>query len=120
MFKRDSIKLLIKITCLFWSLLLIYVCLKPISGNISLFNHADKVFHFLSYLIWGHLFYLSFKKFKLSLIIGFFLGLIIEILQPTISNRSFEFFDLIANASGLLILFLTHKKLDLKIKRLNL
>jgi glycopeptide antibiotics resistance protein len=80
------------------------------------FPRSDKIYHFLSYLLmstFGFLAYSDknfFRLFLFLLSLGFFL----EVFQLWIPNRYFEFLDLIANFSGVLLSFLLfvilHKK----------
>lgn len=68
----------------------------------------DKLYHATAYIImgfvWGvYLLYQSNKNYiLLSFLIGGLFGIIIEVLQVTLTSyRSFDFFDIIANLLGL-------------------
>ena len=73
----------------------------------SIFNlvPSDKLMHFIMYLILGYLTHLAypFKKQLLASCILF--GLLMEILQYFIPYRSFEIMDLIANTTGIILIF---------------
>ena len=73
----------------------------------SIIPHIDKIGHFLLYAsqalgIKMTLFNSNFKNYnRLTLIICFFIGLLIEVLQPILTmNRLFDFFDILANIVG--------------------
>lgn len=68
----------------------------------------DKLYHAAAYIIMGFVWAVYFlrqsnKNYKfLSFVIGALFGIIIEVLQVTLTTyRSFDFFDIIANILGL-------------------
>ena len=88
--------------------------------SIFLIVGADKIVHFLMYAflmyVWAKSFGFIHKKWMLKnwLIIGliycFCLGLVLEIVQYyTFLGRSLEFFDIVANISGSLLVFIIFK-----------
>ncbi|WP_298782283.1 VanZ family protein [uncultured Polaribacter sp.] len=93
---------------------IIYLSLiKAPNLNIDLkFNNIDKIYHAIAYfsLAFSWLFTFRNKKKKNIIILGcIFFGIIIEILQNTLTNyRTAEYLDIVANLTGIftaLILF---------------
>ena len=90
-------------------------------GDDSTVPGSDKMHHFLSYLLissFGFLAYSDknfFRLFLFLLSLGFFL----EVFQLWIPNRYFEFLDLIANFSGVLLSFLLFVILKKNISKNN-
>tara|TARA_R110002072_G_scaffold534_2_gene3561 strand:- start:101996 stop:102349 length:354 start_codon:yes stop_codon:yes gene_type:complete len=93
---------------IFWFLisqlvLVAIICLIPIPEKATPdINNFDKVIH-LSVYIWlswlaGHCLN-SFKTITLLIVYG----LAIELIQPMTGYRSFEFYDILANSSGVLL-----------------
>jgi VanZ family protein len=83
-------------------LLVIYLCLRPTPNITPLIAHLDKLFHFSAYLLLTF-FQLQIYEIKYSRTIFMTLliqGILIEILQFFTGYRSFEFWDIFANASG--------------------
>jgi VanZ family protein len=77
-------------------------------GDDSTVPGSDKMYHFLSYLLtstFGFLAYSNKDFFRLLLFL-LSLGFFLEASQLWIPNRYFEFLDLIANFSGVLLSFL--------------
>jgi len=78
------------------------LCLCPIANTPVRIPHLDKLFHFFAYLL------LTFYQIQIhgvrksKLIFMFFCiqGILIEILQLFTGYRSFEWWDMAANASG--------------------
>lgn len=127
-------RLLNSTTCfvlaLIYTLCLLTVSLIKIkSDNLPVkFEHADKIFHFGAYfgmaLLW-HLYYFQREKvrkykpnYKICLlIVGF--GIVIEVLQRDLTTyRGFEFLDIVANTSGVILAFILLKILSPKLKAL--
>lgn len=91
-----------------------YMSLAPLPelGGELWFDHLDKLIHFFIYVIFcslGFLAIMEFSKNRMShprgllliLIIAFFYGLLIEVLQHFMPlNRMFEIWDLLANSLG--------------------
>ena len=90
-------------------------------GDDSTAPGSDKMHHFFSYLLtstFGFLAYSDknfFRLFLFLLSLGFFL----EVFQLWIPNRYFEFLDLIANFSGVLLSFLLFVILKKNISKNN-
>jgi len=86
-------------------LLIFYGCLRQTAPSEPIIPHLDKVIHSSAYLILGFWFSLIYKKDKQLKI--FLLctaqGIMIEYLQGLVGYRSFEYADMIANASGAII-----------------
>ena len=79
------------------------------------FKNGDKVIHFALFFIFTILIYLSgvLKKGNLIWIVPISVGIFIEILQHLMAmGRTFDFYDILANSTGILIAyFLFVKKL---------
>jgi len=116
MFKKQSI-----IPAVLWGFFILYLTLKPKSGEDSVFPnwlkelHPDKIAHFGFWGIWYIVFHVSYLKYftqldERSLIIqkqGLFIvtailvGAVIEIMQFKLNwGRSAEWLDLIADSAG--------------------
>lgn len=94
--------------------------------NIQLFEHVDKVVHFIMYFgasLFSIPFFTFRKNYKTSFLIAFFfsvlVGITMELLQSTITiNRSADYFDVVANivgsSVGLIIyqLFIKNRKIE--------
>ena len=76
---------------------------NPIGTSI---NHA-LAFLYLSML--GLISYMRDKRFNQNIIFLISLSIILELSHYVIPNRSFEFYDLLANIAGVLIVFLLKK-----------
>ena len=64
--------------------------------------------HFISYFyisILGLCLYLRNEKFQKLVYILFFLSIMLEVLQFTVPNRAFQFYDLIGNFFGVLVAY---------------
>ncbi len=89
------------------NLILWIICLIPISLKFpSPITRADLFYHALSYTLVGSAFLLAYPlrpKWILSLLI--IQGIAIEYIQP-LTGRFFEFYDMIANATGVLFSYL--------------
>jgi VanZ family protein len=82
--------------------------------SMNLFLHLDKILHGLSYLALGFWFHqLESKKEVLIFVILICLGIALEILQPIVSNRFFDYWDILANSSGVFVGVLLSKKITL-------
>ena len=97
------------------TVLIIYLSLsslKELNLNISV---SDKILHVFAYLVltisWLFAIKKSHNNFKIKLQIGLVLlvfGIIIEILQSSMPlNRSGDYFDVLANSSGILLAIIT-------------
>lgn len=76
-------------------------------------DYGDKIFHFLAYALLCWLWYIVFyfkqnlpkrKAIIRAIILSIFFGMLLEVLQGTItSHRSFDVYDAIANSLGALL-----------------
>ncbi len=98
-----------------WGGLIVYMTSLPGPQvpNIWLFPNADKIAHFLVYLIFGY-FIAGTSRFKISprgfkyfpLIFGISFALLDELHQLLIPMRSCEFLDFLADSCGIILGFL--------------
>ncbi len=98
--KRNSLLLAIFTTVFIAFLSLLK--LQPIPVNIS---HKDKVFHCVAYFVltfmWLLAVKISPKKIVIVTVLCILYGIIIEVLQKTVTTyRSFDYLDMIANSIG--------------------
>ena len=108
-----------------WIALVIYLSLtsKPLLPDVQI-THFDKFGHFVAYcwlMFWfSNLYYQT--KSRLLLMSGFILlGLCMELLQSQTASRLFEWADLIANITGVVVgLLLTIGSLKYVIYRFEL
>ncbi len=105
LFKDRKIWILIAILITISIAILSLVRLKPPSVT---FSNIDKVGHAIAYFAlafaWFQVFGAKKRDLYLVFICCFFYGIIIEVLQATITNyRSGEFYDILANSSGIAI-----------------
>jgi len=109
MFKINFFKFIFFLNIFFLSLISLYpgnLIGLIFFGDDTTFPGSDKLHHFLSYLILSVLgslaYYEKFFFYKLLIfliLIGFFL----ELFQIWIPNRYFEFLDIFANFSGIIV-----------------
>ena len=83
----------------FYTVSIIVISFLPLKGPETI-SHLDKVVHFLIYFIHAFSFLQISKRIKTIVIWGIILGISIEILQPIISTRFFDYFDILANILG--------------------
>ena len=90
-----------------YTIFIFIACLIPLPTfnqevipSFFLFKYLDKVFHFLSYVLWTFLYILLFKKKYWGLILASMIGFIIEILQSFTGYRDFQTTDILANVFG--------------------
>ena len=108
---------LYKIFAIFWTLLIVYLCLDD-APNVPkfAFQYKDKVVHFIFYFVFVYVWTKSLKnkRFNYILIILFLalaLGILIEFLQENITlNRTFDWYDILANSIGTFASFIIVKK----------
>lgn len=90
-----------------WLLLILIASFLPTSEipEITFLWSPDKIVHFGMYAILVILMRLAFFEMKIYNIIGFciILGILIEILQPILSDRFFDYYDILANSIGVII-----------------
>lgn len=106
-------------------LLIFYVALITTLSLISLNNlpkintgHDDKIFHALAYAVFFALVlnYLQIKNVTgaiwIAMIVPIVYGIVIEFLQESLSTaRTFDVYDMLANAAGVIIGFIVVKLL---------
>ena len=84
----------------------VYASLTPTPPQIASFPQSDKFVHFVTYLIlmlWFAQIY-SLKTIHFLLFVGFVsMGIVLEFLQGMSEQRSFEYLDMLANSSGVLL-----------------
>jgi len=96
---------------LLWNVAVLYLSFTPkstFSPKMELFQHQDKVVHMIMYF--GIIFWFLYDSrkikeffFKQYLVIGSIAisySILIEVLQPILSNRSQDFFDVVFNSIG--------------------
>lgn len=106
-----------KILAIFWTIVIFYLCLEeaPSVPKIS-FQYKDKVAHFIFYFVFVFFWTKSFKNkksqsFVIILIIAIVLGITIEVLQENFTqNRTFDWYDILANSVGAITCFTFVKK----------
>lgn len=83
---------------------IVYFSIKTPSGNPSLFNNIDKLYHFIAYFTLGFTICFSIKNKRLMfifLIISLCLGLTMEFVQGILPYRDMSVADGISNIIGL-------------------
>ena len=120
MFKINFFKFLFFLNIFFLSL--ISLCPGNLIGLIffgddTTFPGSDKLHHFLSYLILsilGSLAYYEKIFFYKLLIFLILIGFLLELFQIWIPNRYFEFLDIFANLSGIMVGMYSFKLFKIK------
>lgn len=94
-------------------LAVLYLSLTPAPPEINIeFEYIDKVEHFLAYFILMFWFAQLYKTSRVRLFYVFFfvsMGVILEILQGLGGIRFFEYSDMLANTSGVVLAWLITK-----------
>jgi VanZ family protein len=93
------------------TILIVYLSLSSLKELNVKISVSDKLLHAFAYLVltlsWLFTILKSHKSFKVKIQVGFVLfifGIIIEILQSSMPlNRHGDYFDVIANSSGILL-----------------
>lgn len=94
---------------LFWGWLMTILVLsflpKSKIPEISLIFSPDKLVHIIMYMALVTLMKVAYPNLKMTWVVGIavLLGTMIEFLQPIITNRNFETYDIIANAVGAIV-----------------
>ena len=94
---------------LFWSWLLFILIASFLPASeipeITFLLSPDKIVHFILYAVLVIFMKLAYSKMNLLIIIGFsiLLGVSIEIMQPILSDRFFDNYDIVANSIGTFI-----------------
>jgi len=85
-------------------------------------SYQDKLEHFIAYFVLGLSWflvnkrYLKTSKYLVACCVVIY-GIIIEILQDTITNyRSFDYYDIVANTFGVLVAFYVFDKIIIQFK----
>ena len=102
--------ILLIVVSLFPGSLLGFLFYHDLSRQPILFDNpfGTSVNHFISYFyisILGLCLYLRNEKFQKLVYILFFLSIMLEVLQFTVPNRAFQFYDLIGNFFGVLVAY---------------
>ena len=102
--------ILLIVVSLFPGSLLGFLFYHDLSRQPILFDNpfGTSVNHFISYFyisILGLCLYLRNEKFQKLVYILFFLSIMLEVLQITVPNRAFQFYDLIGNFFGVLVAY---------------
>ena len=102
--------ILLIVVSLFPGSLLGFLFYHDLSRQPILFDNpfGTSVNHFISYFyisILGLCLYLRNEKFQKLVYILFFLSIMLEVLQSTVPNRAFQFYDLIGNFFGVLVAY---------------
>jgi VanZ family protein len=105
--------MLLKSLSITWTLVILFLCLIPINNkeNSNLFwEHTDKLVHCFMYVVLVSLLLLSansrtLKSKGVAIVVCFSIifGMIIEVIQELMNlGRHFDFFDLLANLTGII------------------
>ena len=84
---------------------LVYVCLTPNPPDTSVVRFGDKIAHFAGYallFLWFAQVYQRSAQFKPAVALVM-LGVAVEIAQSFTNYRSFEYADMLANTTGVII-----------------
>ena len=103
--------MLLKSIAFFWGLVILFLSLYPFKvkeDSIQLWQHTDKIVHFLMYVLLTYLVLLNVKPKKCLVKESIFVvlscilyGIVIEVIQEVMKlGRSFDFFDVLANSAG--------------------
>lgn len=84
-----------------YAVLVITISLAPLTHGPA--NNLDKIMHALLYYGFAFVLWRGFsdKRFFLA---AFFLGVLIEFMQPTF-GRAFDYFDMLANGTGIFLFY---------------
>lgn len=96
-----------------WFACIVYASFMPSSGmskKLYLFQHQDKVIHATIYGIFIWIFLHNYSQQNtittqrkiICIIIIALMSLLIEFLQPILSDRTFDIYDFVANSVGLI------------------
>lgn len=107
-----------------WALLILGLSLSHINTPVTIkqffIPHSDKFVHIFLYTIFSLLLLVENKKsnrINIRLLFALFYGILMEFFQHFLTtHRSMEFYDILANFSGILIGFLLYVKLLKKLK----
>ena len=128
MYNLSTTKLLFQLKqnykSLSWAILILILSISSIKTSDSieeiLIPHSDKLIHMFLYTIFSFLLLVENKKSKrifIRLLFALFYGILMEIFQHYFTtHRSMEFYDILANLSGILICLLFYNKFSNKLK----
>ncbi len=90
------------------------LCLIPLKGHPKIISNVDKIEHAFAYFVLTLFWLFSLPKTKktqyLLLIICFFFGIVIEVLQETTTTyRTGDYLDVIANSTGIVFGYVAFK-----------
>ncbi|MES2864525.1 MAG: VanZ family protein [Bacteroidota bacterium] len=104
---------LFRILAFSWTILIFYFCLEEAPSVPKFtFQYKDKVVHFIFYFILVYFWTKSLKSIRLNyiqiiLISAIVLGITIEVMQESFTvNRTFDWYDILANSIGALASFI--------------
>lgn len=108
---------LFKILALIWTILIFYFCLEEVPSVPKItFQFKDKVVHFIFYFVFVYFWTISLQNKRLNyvliiLFLALIIGVSIEFLQENFtSNRTFDWYDILANSIGAIASFIYVKK----------
>ena len=108
---------LFKILALIWTILIFYFCLEEVPSVPKItFQFQDKVVHFIFYFVFVYFWTISLQNKRLNyvliiLFLALIIGVSIEFLQENFtSNRTFDWYDILANSIGAIASFIYVKK----------
>ena len=88
-----------------WAAAIVWLSLTPAPPKVD-FSHSDKLGHLLGYgllMLWFSLLYLK-RRTRIAYAAGFIaMGIGLELLQGHFGYRTYEVFDMYANALGVLL-----------------
>jgi VanZ family protein len=93
-----------------WTLIIFIGCSLPGKDlpKLSLFQHTDKLVHFIFFAIFTYL-WIWVKPYKKPIILAFAIayGILLECYQLLfVKGRSFDFWDIVADSIGAIIVYL--------------
>jgi VanZ family protein len=103
---------------IFWTIGIFWGCSRPGKDlpKLHLFDNIDKVIHFVFFfvfaLLWAMVLFSKKNNVLISIVVAIFYGVFIELYQKYfVAGRSFDVWDIVADAIGAIsILLIMHKK----------
>lgn len=123
------LKNIVFVLSILYTFLLLLLCLISLNNlpKVSI-SYADKIFHLIAYIIftllWFFSFFLRFKvkiyrSITISVLFATLFGIFIEVLQGSLtSTRSFDYYDVLANTTGVIIAAIMLKVLTKKYQKI--
>jgi len=113
-----------------FTMLLLYLSLMPAANLPDLgINQVDKLYHFTAYVLFSFLWFIYaclFRKIQKnltfnSIVIALILfGIVVEVLQKILTdNRMFDWWDILSNSAGILIVYFFFKYHKTKLGKLS-